>query len=86
MTKLFVRLMLPAQFGMQFALRILAQSPQLIFEKNSRYIHEPFSLWPQERTVNIVEATDMELSVPRVEIIYLKMSEYIIYAKKSHAM
>lgn len=68
---LFVRLMLPARFGMQFVPKVLAPLLQLIFERNSQYVRVLFSLWQQERTVNIVEATDMEVSVPRVDIIYL---------------
>lgn len=68
---LFRRPMLPAQFGMQFVLRISVQLAQLLFDNNSRYVLELFSLWLQERMVNRVEATGMEVSVPRVDIIYL---------------
>lgn len=86
MMKLSLRLMLPAQFGMQFVLRTLAQLTQLIFENNSQYDHELFSLWLQERMVKVIEATDMEMSVPRVDIIYLKISGKKFHVKKSHVM
>lgn len=73
----FVRPMMPIQFEMQFAPRILAQLSQLIFESNSPYVHELFLLWQQERMVNIVEAIDMEGSVPRADIMYLKNEKKI---------
>lgn len=71
MAKQFVPPMFPIQFGTKFVLRILAQLLQSIFESNRRCVHELFLLWPQERTVNIVKAIDMEELIPMVDIVYL---------------
>lgn len=74
--KLSPRLMLPAQSGMLFVLRRLVRLRQLQFESNSQCVRESFLLWLQERTVNTAEATDMEMSVPRDDIIYLKRTAF----------